>query len=313
MERLLTFTTLEGLAPEWRFFRAQPRAPQRHVRRVSPLKWRIVSRRGLWIFAIILAWVLGLVLYRARCRFFLFSETVRLESGSAYCTLLDVEPLSAQFRNAQHVPNYSFGLAEFEPDSHGDGGTLRLALRVTVDPPVVIPPDFSYRAVLPDAFRIHFRQPATMEELAPDRLKDLQPPTGHLNYGGKIAGASEFRRIKHWHPLNWFDSTFGERAVFRDGAFNYESSGKGYGIEFALYSPNEDFVALGAGDNDHDCAAYLEIYRRRDHRQLAKIRVDSCGFDTGLVLGSRGWVSERDFLFITGAGYSQCVICRFEK
>jgi len=221
--------------------------------------------------------------------------------------VINVEPLSIQVKRARRsFLNYDYMKAKFVADTNEGDGLLVMAARVRTAPGSID------EEVIPDFFRIHFGPPPTLQGLPPELFPGVSPPDGSLPNGGESFGAQAFRNVHHFHFLHWIDSTLGQHAVFRDQGYDYESSGKGFGFANALYSPNRDFLVLVVADNNRDCAAYLEFFRRRDHRLLAKIRVDSC-FDVSFVLESFGWVTERDFVLVSGTHSSDCVVCRLEK
>jgi len=164
-----------------------------------------------------------------------------------------------------------------------------------------------------DFFRIHFEQPARVEGLMQADLPKMQMPGGGLPEGGEEADSKLFRIVSRWHPLGWWNSSRGRRIVFTDNGHDYPSPGSGLAYRDVVYSPRKDFFAFASGDAERDCTAYLEIYRRSDHRRIAKFRIESCSYSMYSIFYNMSWVSDRDFLYVTGFRSSDCFICRFEK
>jgi len=259
-----------------------------------------VSRRALLIFAAIVLAVLGRILYPGRCFFTPFKVEPHLESGRESCTLLDVGPVSA-LRKKLGVEYLIYEGTEmlYRPDDKADTGVLGIG----------VSDDGGHRPKVLDLFRIHFDQPARVEGLTQADAPTMQVTGGGLP-GGERADPKFLEVVPRWHS-QILNLSLGSRIAFTDDGHEYSLPGRGYGK--VVYSPSKDFFPFSSGDAEYDCTGYLQIYRRRDHRRLARFRIESCDATMGLIFYNMSWVSDRDFLYVTGFRSSDCFICRFEK
>jgi len=173
--------------------------------------------------------------------------------------------------------------------------------------------DGGHRPKVHDLFRIHFEQPARVEGLMQADLPKMQMPEGGLRGGGALADDKFFRLVPWWHPLQWLKPSLGKRWVFTDEGHDYPAPYPRFWYQEVLYSPGKDFFAFATSPAESECTSYLEIYRRRDHRRIAKFRIESCSYSMYSIFYNMSWVSDRDFLYVTGFQGTDCFICRFEK
>ncbi len=127
----------------------------------------------------------------------------------------------------------------------------------------------------------------------------------------------DYERIKRLtEPTvwSWLGISTGVSAIYSDDGFTYR--GKKGEVVGGRFSPMRSYLLVESLDvhNAFWNDTYLDIFRRRDHANLARIHISCCGYATNyaLVAHDLGWASDTDLIYLTGTDNSKCLVCRFD-
>src|SRR5215471_3384447 len=102
---------------------------------------------------------------------------------------------------------------------------------------------------------------------------------------------------------SWVGITNGLRAVYSDdGVFYHGSKGETVG---GKPSSGRKFLLVESLDVDNSwwTDTYFDVFRPRDHRNMALIHISCCGYGSNYALARdrEGWASDTDLIYTTGA------------
>jgi len=242
------------------------------------------------------------LIYETRCELFEESLTPSLNLGKKNCSLIDLNALQGGEDPQPYDGLYDDEFALFREPGKNDSFIVILKRR-----------DHSLSEER-YGIRIHLA-PKLRAEYVPRPGSLAKEPFGLYFPGSEyVTSSARIRSIHQFSILSWLKPSWGMVDVYSDEGSEYKADGGG--LISGTLSPNKDFLLLTSQHvhshfwND----AYLEVYRRRDHSKLVRIRVSCCGYFPGYALSSKdmGWLSNRDFFYLTGRNNSECVVCRLD-
>jgi hypothetical protein len=263
------------------------------------IRVRVVASTVAALIIIPIIAFVGVRLYQYRC-FGSRELTPALVRGSERCSLLDVNLLAAD--------SHTF---EFDaPVIYNDGDPESVIVKLSATFSLT-----DLHAIVPAAdkfYRLRFGTPARVESLPglPTQSSEVD-----FNRTGQL-GVSVYGEIKREESFwAWLFPPYGRSGSYVDGAYCYPAAG-GDSFGHAYHSPGGELLVLTSrvAANLWNSDAYVEVFRRRDHRSLALLQTNCCGrYDPSFADQEHGWVSPRHFVWITGTFSSSLFACTFES
>lgn len=272
-----------------------------------------MTKRALWITVSIPVSLIVWLLFHFSYVFMDDAIEPTIRAGKAYCsqtTLTPVakgEPLRVSFWRAHETfrvghsrdtQEWMFGMEGVHIEA--DGGELRRVthyywFRVTSDrlARVLFDGEGPYRAI--------------QEAYPPDPTQNQEDDIG------------EIRSKARWHPLTWLDKSFKRKDLYLDLDGRTYRSDQSDGWGWPRYSPAKDFVYVVGGFGSlpgHDGGegrTTVEIFRTKDQQRIVYIDIMRRHATAGFALPVMKWLSNTEFLLLTGLVANECLFCRLEK
>jgi hypothetical protein len=267
--------------------------------------------RPKWIACGLIAGCIVLFVVRNWCDFAGPTIEPRLIEGQAWCTASPLFPIVEQgeeLRLAMYFTYFSAGRASAGSDLYfgvPPQGGAGLEYAQLLHPKVKLPEMMWWRITKDQPPRVVYEHHDDFELKEPIPDRDL--------YDQILTPAGKLRSEAISHPLSWLHSSFQRWDQFLDldGVSWHSDYSKGWVKTFL--SPGKKFLTAIGGRGSSSGYTTIEVFRRRDQRRMALLRIERCLCEFDASYNVSYWLSETEFLLIAEAEGYPCYVCRFEK